>query len=109
MALGAYDRVSFSKQLRQARERLGLTQAELADLTGFEESAISRYETPSPRGPSIQNFRKLVIALGVSADYLLYITQSMGVDHKLAQQIEKLSTDDYRLAKRFVARLARSD
>lgn len=49
--------------LRRSRERVGLTQAELAALTGTSQAAISAYES-GRKHPSIETFGRLVEATG---------------------------------------------
>lgn len=57
-------------RLRTARELKDWTQQDLANVTGLKPSAVSHFEK-GRRVPSLQNFHKLVVALNVSADYLL--------------------------------------
>lgn len=60
----------FASLLREAREYEGMTQAELAEKTGLQPTAISHFETGARR-PCIENLRKLCKALRCSADSLL--------------------------------------
>ena len=60
----------FPDRLRAARDRQGWSQAELAEKSGFQASAISRFETGAAK-PSFENLRRLAGALRVSTDYLL--------------------------------------
>lgn len=53
-----------------ARDAAGLTQADAAAQAGLTPAAISHFEK-GRREPSAGNLRKLVRALGTSADYLL--------------------------------------
>jgi len=62
--------MTFAERLVTARKKMGLTQMELAALAGMPTSSIGQFETGA-RGPSLQSFRKLVLALKVSADYFL--------------------------------------
>jgi transcriptional regulator with XRE-family HTH domain len=64
---------SFATRLFHARGAHppdGLTQEELAERAGLQQSAISHYEA-GRREPNLANLRRLVWALGESADYLL--------------------------------------
>lgn len=63
-------RPSFASRLRTAREARGLTQVDLAARTGIVQNALSHYEC-GRREPSLDNLRRLAVALGVSAGYLL--------------------------------------
>lgn len=62
----------FASLLRESREYAGMTQAELAEKTGLQPTAISHFETGSRR-PCINNLRKLCKALHCSADSLLQL------------------------------------
>jgi transcriptional regulator with XRE-family HTH domain len=61
---------NFPDRLREARERLGLSQTELAERSGLQPSAVSHFET-GKRAPSFENLKRLSDALAVSVDYLL--------------------------------------
>jgi transcriptional regulator with XRE-family HTH domain len=61
------------QRIRAAREKLGITQQELGRLCGFGVNQISRYETGT-REPSAIGLSKIAIALGVSMEYLIGLT-----------------------------------
>jgi transcriptional regulator with XRE-family HTH domain len=56
--------------LHSARIGKGLSQSEVARITGLRPSAVSHFEC-SQRVPSLQNFQKLCAALHVKAEELL--------------------------------------
>lgn len=58
------------KRLRLARERMGLHQQHLADLTGMTQPQLSRYEN-GHAVPSVHTFKVLISALGCTASDLL--------------------------------------
>jgi len=60
----------FKDQMRAARLDLGMSQGNLAKLTGMNPSALSHFEC-GRRLPSIRNLKRLCNALKVSADYLI--------------------------------------
>lgn len=62
---------NIKENLREVREFLGMSQAELATKAGFMPSAISHFEG-GRRKPNIDNLAKLAQALGVSTDRLLF-------------------------------------
>ena len=64
------DQLSFGVLLKKARKSRGMTQAALADAAQVHSSYICQLEC-GQREPSLQNLKRLVIALYVSADYLL--------------------------------------
>lgn len=60
----------FAERLRGVRTMSGLSQAELAEKTKLQPSAIAHFEA-GRREPNLENLTKLIKALGVSADVLL--------------------------------------
>ena len=57
-------------RLREAREKKGLTQRELAQQCGVNEFQVSRYETGKTE-PSLNNLAQIAHHLAISTDYLL--------------------------------------
>lgn len=64
-------------RLRYARLKRGLSQSELAEKAGLVPSWIAHFEA-GRRLPSLENFRKICIALGVTADSLLGLRAAQG-------------------------------
>ena len=99
----------FPSRLRGAREKRGLSQAELAQRAGLQASAISHFETGT-RKPSFDNLRRLADALDVTTDYLLgRVTSSQvirGAD-RLHRNLDRLTTKDREFAEEFIQLLAR--
>ena len=77
---------NFADQLKAARELRGLSQTDLAKLTGLQPSAISHFET-GKRAPSFDNLKRLADALRVSIDYLLGRSDSPGASTPMAEKI----------------------
>lgn len=65
----------FPARLREARDRRGLTQAELGKEASLPSTTISHFESGS-RKPSFDNLRRLTKVLGVSTDYLMGLVDS---------------------------------
>jgi transcriptional regulator with XRE-family HTH domain len=63
-------KILFSERLKNARQNKGLTQEQLSKLTGLNQKVISKYEQGVIL-PGADNLQKLIVALGISADYLL--------------------------------------
>lgn len=99
----------FKDLLRDTRESKGLSQAELAQKTGFQPSAISHFES-GRRAPSFDNLRKLADALSVTIDYLLGREAAPHVAgptvQKLFRDFEQLSSDDQETVASFAKMLA---
>lgn len=60
----------FGARLREARERLGLTQEEVAERSGVHATEVSRMET-GKRDPKISTLRRLAKAVEVKPGQLL--------------------------------------
>jgi len=60
-----------ASRIKQARTQKGLTQGDLARKTGIHQKAIFKYENGQVL-PNADNLKKLVEALEVSTDYLLF-------------------------------------
>jgi transcriptional regulator with XRE-family HTH domain len=58
--------------LKQARERRGLTQAELADAAGVDQATVSRLEIGRVSNPSFDTVKKLARALRVAPEALTF-------------------------------------
>ena len=62
--------MNYAKELKQHREMNGLTQAEVAQATGLNQSSISRWEE-GKRSPSIEYCIILADFYGISIDDLV--------------------------------------
>ena len=60
----------FSSKLKNARQKTGFTQREVAKETGISHSTIANYETGRTE-PDIESLGTLADFYGVSADWLL--------------------------------------
>lgn len=63
----------FSKRLKEMRQKMNLTQKELADQIGATATTISSYESLDPtkrKSPSLENAVSMAKALNVSLDWL---------------------------------------
>ena len=56
--------------IKQARERLGMTQEQLAKALGVTQGAVSQWEMGITH-PGFESLRKLAAALGVTVDELI--------------------------------------
>jgi transcriptional regulator with XRE-family HTH domain len=62
-------------RLREARDRRGWSQRELAERCGLSEVQVYRYEN-GKSDPSASHLRHIAEQLGVSADYLLDLSSN---------------------------------
>ena len=60
----------FKDIIKKARKEKGVTQKELASLSGLSFSMVSKLETGEQSNPSFDTIQKLASALGMSTSYL---------------------------------------
>jgi len=82
--------MAFPERLVQLRKQKLLTQQALADVMDISVSILKRYEAGRAQ-PTLPVMRKLAIALGVSADLLLFDKDERGPDATLRLQFEAVS------------------
>ncbi len=90
----------FAVRLREARQRQGLNQAELAQRAEMQPSAIAHFEA-NRRRPSFENVRRLAKALDVSSDYLIGFQATVAFRNE-----EKLTKDDRKYVQGLIDKLA---
>jgi transcriptional regulator with XRE-family HTH domain len=66
---------TFGRRLRAARERVALSQTDLARKLGMTRQALSQMETGKRRSEGVQLLASLALTLGVSTDYLVGLTE----------------------------------
>lgn len=67
------DNIEFGARVKDLREKKGLNQAQLAELTGVKQNTICSIELGA-RGASLKLLCKLKYALNTTTDYLLGLT-----------------------------------
>lgn len=82
--------MQFPERLTTLRKARGLTQQALADMAGVAVLQIRRYEGGNSQ-PTLDVIRRLAIALGVSADMLVFDGQERGPGEQLRYQFETIS------------------
>jgi transcriptional regulator with XRE-family HTH domain len=86
----AFLSMSFPERLAALRKERGFTQQQMADKIGMHVSQLKRYESGASQ-PTIEVFRRIVLALSVSADMLLFEEGERGPDEHLKLQFEAVS------------------
>jgi transcriptional regulator with XRE-family HTH domain len=85
--------VNFPEHLAALRKQKGMTQQQLADRVGVHVVQLRRYEAGTSQ-PTLDVIRSLAVALGVSADALLFAPDERGPDDSLKLQFEAVSRFD---------------
>ena len=82
----------FGKRLREARERKGMSQSELARLLGTNHSIVGKYEREEVT-PSIDAVTKIAGCLDTTVSYLIGEATGIDVlkDPKMLQRLQELS------------------
>lgn len=79
-------RATIGKRIAEARTKLSLSQAELAQKTGLGKTRISNWETGF-RTPKLEESKILEKFLGVPAPYLLGLTNSQKEEPRMIQSL----------------------
>lgn len=92
------DYVAMGKRIRKYRERIGLTQGELASRVGLSNTTLSHIECGKGR-PELNNLVMIANELGVTFDSML--CESLKVSEKqfkceLAELLDSCSSDELR-------------
>lgn len=91
--------MEFTEELKSAREKVGMTQKEIAEILGIDKSTYSGYES-GKRSPDVPRIKELAKILNVSADKLLGIEKE---SCKTDESVKQLSTEE--LFKNFLTTL----
>lgn len=84
-------RMSIADNLVRLRREQHLTQQHMADLSGLHVNQIRRYEAGSAQ-PSLEGLKKIVLALHVKLDDLVFQPGERGpIDEQLRLQFEAIS------------------
>ena len=84
--------MTFGEKVKQERNRLNLTQDELAGRMGVTRRVITSYETDKSRPRGTEGYKKLAEALEVNINYLLseddaVITVSVNIIEQLVNAL----------------------
>lgn len=94
----------FKERLKSVRELRGLSQNQLATNSGLPPSSVSHFEAGA-RKPSLDNLKRIAVALDVTTDYLLGRSDTPEASATAAQlhrDLHKLTSDDLKLAEDFI-------
>lgn len=83
------DKVSLGNKIKEARLKKGVTQQELSHAADINEMYLSEIER-GVKMPSMNVFTKLIVALDISADYVLRDVTPAGKDYVYDELTQKL-------------------
>lgn len=81
-------KMAFNDNLKRLRRDKGLSQSELADMTGIKTTHISRLESENS-DPKLSTIYKLMSALECSSDALLMDGEKIGINGVLQVTLER--------------------
>ena len=58
------------ERIRFARRTAGLSQAQLADAVGVQRSAVSHWEAPHGKNPSVSHLREVALVTGLQFEWM---------------------------------------
>lgn len=100
----------FAERVKAARTLRGWSQAELAEASKLQVSAVSHFETGT-RSPSFDNLRKIADALQVTTDYLIGRSDAPNLSTQTAASLfrkaEKLTAQDLEFLEKMADQLAK--
>ena len=105
--------INVGTRIRKERERQNLTRTALAELAHTEQGYIVQIEKGS-RSPSLKTFANLLVALGVSADYLMFGTtdKEQGRNESVLQDFSNLlkrgDSEDVKMLYQLAAHMMRN-
>ena len=62
--------MSSPHRIRLARRHAAMSQAQLADAVGVQRSAVSHWEAPDGKNPSVKHLREIALVTGVQFEWL---------------------------------------
>jgi len=71
--------MTLERKVKEAREKLGINQAQLAEASDISQATISRIESGQVKEMRPQSLKRLADALGVTVDYLVQDDRSLRV------------------------------
>lgn len=90
--------IEIGMRIQQARERVGLTQAEFAELVDLGTKNISAIERGAV-GISLSSMKRICRVLSVSSDTLLFGPETGNNTADLVAQLERLTPEQFEIAR----------
>ncbi len=85
--------MNFPERVARLRKQKGWTQQVLADHVGVQVLQIRRYESAKSQ-PTLEAIKRMAVALGVTADELIFDTDERGPSDDFKLQFEALQDFD---------------
>jgi transcriptional regulator with XRE-family HTH domain len=75
--------MSAQQRIRLARRHAALSQAQLAEIVGVQRSAVSHWESPQGKNPSVKHLREVALATHVQFEWLATGRGEMGTSREV--------------------------
>jgi len=80
------------ERIRLARRATGLSQSQLAQAVGVQRSAVSHWEAPMGKNPSVSHLRQIALVTGIQFEWLATGRGEMPLSREV--QLDSIATAD---------------
>lgn len=80
------------ERIRLARRALGMSQTQLAQAVGVQRSAVSHWEAPLGKNPSVSHLREIALITGIQFEWLATGRGEMPLSREI--QLDSIATAD---------------
>ena len=84
--------MSQQERIRLARRATGLSQSQLAQAVGVQRSAVSHWEAPMGKNPSVSHLRQIALVTGIQFEWLATGRGEMPLSREM--QLDSIATAD---------------
>lgn len=84
--------MSQQERIRLARRVAGLSQSQLAEAVGVQRSAVSHWEAPMGKNPSVSHMRQIALVTGIQFEWLATGRGEMPLSREV--QLDSIATAD---------------
>ena len=84
--------MSQQERIRLARRVAGLSQSQLAQAVGVQRSAVSHWEAPMGKNPSVSHLREIALVTGLQFEWLATGRGEMPLSREM--QLDSIATAD---------------
>lgn len=82
--------MSQQERIRLARRATGLSQSQLAQAVGVQRSAVSHWEAPMGKNPSVSHMRQIALVTGIQFEWLVTGRGEMPLSREV--QLDSIAT-----------------
>ena len=97
--------MSIGKNIQKVSKELGMSISDLAKQASMPERTVRSIVSDEIKNPTVQSIKKIIIALGVSADMILFDDEELGENGDLKilfRELERLEYENRDYAKKVI-------